>query len=251
MEYSITELSRFAGVSGRTLRYYDEIGLLRPSRVSEAGYRFYGKAEVDTLQQILFYRELGVELAPIKALLCAPEFDRVAALEEHLTALRERRGRLDLLIANAAKTIEHLKGEVVMNDREKFEGFKQKLVHENEVAYGAEIREKYGDEAVDASNAKLMNLTPEQYAEWQALGDEVLETLKAAKATGDPAGELAQQTCELHKRWLSFCGPAYSREYHRALGQMYAGDERFAAYYDAAGPGCAAFLRDAIEVFCG
>ena len=83
MEYSIQKLSRLSGVTTRTLRWYDEIGLLKPSRVAESGYRYYGSAEVDRLQDILYYRALGVELAQIKACLDDPSFDRLAAICIH------------------------------------------------------------------------------------------------------------------------------------------------------------------------
>ena len=91
MEYSIQELSRLSGVTTRTLRWYDQIGLLKPSRVAESGYRYYGRAEVDRLQDILYYRALGVELARIKECLDDPSFDRLAALRNHLTALEDSR----------------------------------------------------------------------------------------------------------------------------------------------------------------
>ena len=91
MEYSIQELARLSGVTTRTLRWYDQIGLLKPSRVAESGYRYYGKAEVDRLQDILYYRALGVELARIKECLDDPSFDRLAALRNHLAALEAER----------------------------------------------------------------------------------------------------------------------------------------------------------------
>ena len=136
-----------------------------------------------------------------------------------------------------------------MTDRNDFEDFKQKLVDENERRYGAEIRVKYGDAAVDESNAKVKGLTKEQYEKGEQLRVDVEETLKAAYKTGDPAGWLAQKTCDLHKRWLRVYNPAYSREYHMGLGEMYVADGRFRAYYDKLAPGCAAFLRDAINAY--
>src|SRR5699024_12753371 len=98
MEYSIQELSRLSGVTTRTLRWYDQIGLLKPSRVAESGYRYYGPAEVDRLQDILFYRALGVELGRIKECLDDPSFNRLAALQSHLAALAAERARADPLI---------------------------------------------------------------------------------------------------------------------------------------------------------
>ena len=110
---------------------------------------------VDRLQQILFYRELGVPLKEIQKILSSKDFDRQTALENHLSALLAKRKQLDLLIANVEKTIKAAKGEIVMSDQEKFEGFLKKLVDDNEQQYGKEARAKYGDEAVDNSMQRL------------------------------------------------------------------------------------------------
>ena len=137
-----------------------------------------------------------------------------------------------------------------MSDQEKFEGFLQKLVDDNEQQYGEEIREKYGEESVSRSNAKVLNMSKEQYMELEKLTADLNETLKAAYEQGDPAGELARRACELHKRWLCFYWSDYSKEAHRGITQMYVEDPRFRAYYDKIAPGCAVFLRDAVAIFC-
>jgi DNA-binding transcriptional MerR regulator len=240
-----------SGVSARTLRYYDEIGLLKPERIAESGYRLYGQGEVDLLQQILFFRELGFPLEEIKSLLAAPDFDRAEAFARHLTELHTKRERLDALIGTVTKSIAAMKGEITMTDNEKFQGFKKKLVDDNERQYGAEVREKYGDDAVDSSNAKLMGLTQAQYDEGERIRLEFEEALQAAFAAGDPAGEIAQKACDLHRQWLTVFTPNYSKEYHRGLGEMYVADERFRANYDKFGAGCTEFLRDAINIYCG
>ena len=250
MEYAINKLSKLSGISTRTLRYYDEIGLLKPARVASSGYRIYGQEQADILQQILFYRELEFSLEEIKTLLSAPDFDRAQAFQDHLTALHNKRARLDRLIETVTKSKAAMKGEITMSDGEKFEGFKQGLIDENEKKYGAEARSKYGDEAVDESNAKLKGLTKEQYEEGERLRLELEAALKAAFATGDPAGDLAQQACDLHRQWLCVFYPGYSKEYHMGLGEMYVLDERFRANYDKLAPGCTEFLRDAIQIYC-
>jgi DNA-binding transcriptional MerR regulator len=130
--------------STRTLRYYDEIGILKPARINSSGYRIYGQKEVDRLQQIMFYRELGVSLENIKDIVTSPSFDGAAALKEHHEKLLEKRNQLDLLIANVEKTIALTEGRINMSDKEKFEGFKKNMIDENEKKYGKEIREKYG-----------------------------------------------------------------------------------------------------------
>ena len=138
-----------------------------------------------------------------------------------------------------------------MKDNEKFEGFKRNLLDENERKYGKEVREKYGEETVKASNDKFMKMTKEQYEEFEKLSIEVLDTLEAAMETKDPAGDLAQKACELHKKWLTFTWKDYSKEAHAGLAQMYVDDERFTAYYDKRKPGMAEFLRDAILIYTG
>lgn len=249
MEYTVQKLGNLTGVSTRTLRYYDEIGLLKPARKSSSGYRIYGRQEVDKLQQILFFRELGLELEQIKHIVNDPNFDHNQALEAHHEKLLAKRMQLDLLITNVEKTISTKKGESTMADKEKFEGFKQKLVDDNEQQYGSEIRSEYGDELVDQSNAKMLKMSEEQYLEFTRLEQQVLASLADAVKTGDPSSKEALQTAELHRQWLSFTWPFYSKEAHRGLADMYVADERFAAYYDKAHPGAAQFLRDAIVVY--
>jgi DNA-binding transcriptional MerR regulator len=251
MEYTIQKLASLAGVSTRTLRYYDEIGILKPARINSSGYRIYGQEEVNRLQQILFYRELGVGLDSIKEIVTAPTFDGARALREHREKLLEKREQLDLLITNVDKTIALTEGRITMSNKEKFEGFKKKMVEDNEKKYGKEIRDKYGKESVEASNAKVMNMTEEQYQEVTALAEQIHTTLAEAFKTGDPAGELAQKAAGLHKQWLTYYWKDYSKEAHAGLAQMYVDDERFTAYYDKEQPGTAVFLRDAIHIYTG
>lgn len=247
MQYTVKQLAELAGVSARTLRYYHQIGLLKPGWVSEAGYRFYGPAEVDRLQQILFYRELSLPLDEIAALLDDPGFDRRKALQSHLAALRRQRGRLDSLILTVEKTIQHETGGTEMTDEEKFEGFKSRVVRENEEKYGRELRARYGDQEIDRANACILSLSKEEYDAWSALGTEILSELEqAVRSNADPKGETGKRLTALHRRWLSYSWEQYSPDTHKGLAQMYVCDERFTAYYDRNVPGCAAFLRDAI-----
>jgi DNA-binding transcriptional MerR regulator len=251
MEYTVQKLGQMAGISTRTLRYYDEIGILKPARINSSGYRIYGQEEVDRLQQILFYRELEVSLENIKEMVTDPKFDGVKALREHREKLLEKRQQLDLLITNVEKSISSTERRIMMTDQEKFEGFKQKIIDDNEKKYGKEIREKYGEDAVNKSNQKMKNMTPEQHEKMTKLTEEVLSTLYAAFETGDPANELAQKAADLHRQWISFYWDSYSKEAHAGLAQMYVDDERFTAYYDKQQPGAAEFLRDAVFIYTG
>ena len=155
LKYSIRKLSELAGVSARTLRYYDEIGLLKPSEISEAGYRYYGERELALLQQILFYRERGFDLKQIRKILYQDDFDIMCALKEHLRELEEQKTHVESLIRTVEQTIRSMKGECEMSDKERFQAFKERVVKGNEERYGAEIREKYGDEELDAANRKI------------------------------------------------------------------------------------------------
>lgn len=249
MEYTVQKLARLAGVSSRTLRYYDEIGILKPARVNSSGYRIYGQDEVDRLQQILFYREMDMDLDSIKSILSSQSFDVMAALKEHKEKLLVKRAQIDSLIATVEKTLDYKEGRIDMTDKEKFEGFKQNMIDENEKKYGKEAREKYGAEAVEKSNKRIKNMSQEQYEELEKLGIDVIETLKAAYETKDPSSELAQKAADLHRQWLCFFWDSYSKEAHMNVSQMYVDDERFKAYYDKHQPGLAEFLRDAIQVY--
>lgn len=251
MEYTVQKLSKLAGISTRTLRYYDEIEILKPARINSSGYRIYGQKEVDLLQQILFYKELGVNLEEIKNILSSPSFDSTQALKEHREKLLAKQQQLNMLIANVNKTIATLEGRSIMNDIEKFEGFKQNLINDNEKKYGKEIRLKYGDDVINKSNNKFKNMTKEQFDEYEKLGINIINTLKEAFKTHDPSSDLAQKAADLHKKWLSYSWESYSKEAHAGLAQMYVDDKRFTAYYDKDQPGLAEFLRDAILIYTG
>ena len=247
MEYGIGELSELAGVSARTLRYYDEIGLLKPLYVSEAGYRFYGEEEISLLQQILFYRERGFDLKRIRQILYRDDFDIMHALEEHLLELEEQRKHVEALIRTVKQTIRQVKGECKMSDAKKFEAFKESIICENENKYGKEVREKYGDEEADAANRKLMNMSEADYKRFKELEEEIKACLKEGAASQiKPDSEYAKRVVSLHKEWLCMTWKQYTAEAHKSVAKMYICDERFKAYYDEETPGCADWLEQAV-----
>lgn len=250
MTYTIRALAELAGVSTRTLRWYDQIGLLSPSGRLENGYRCYTSAEADRLQQILFYRALGVGLAQIRQVLEDPAFDRLTALRGQLTALEKERTRVDALIAALRRTIDAEERKEPLMDQEKFEALKRNAVADNEARYGKESRRRYGDDAVDATNARLMNMTPETYDAWQTTGDAIRARLEAAVLAGEePDGAEGQAIAALHRQWLGYTWATYTPQAHAGLVDMYVQDERFRQYYDSVTPGCAAFLRDAVKAW--
>lgn len=248
MEYGIRELSELAEVSARTLRYYDEIGLLKPLYTTEAGYRFYGEKEVALLQQILFFRERSFDLKSIRRILYQDDFDVMHALEEHLAELENQRKHVESLIRTVKQTIQSMKGECEMSDQEKFEAFRENAVKENEEKYGAEIREKYGDEQVDASNKELLGMSEEEWKEFQRLEEEILEGLKKCVLGGiSPESGTAREIVALHKKWLCCTWKQYTPQMHKGTAQLYTADERFTAYYDREVSGCAEFLEQAVR----
>ena len=247
MEYSIQQLSRLSGVTTRTLRWYDEIGLLKPGRVAPSGYRYYGPEQVDRLQDILYYRALGVELAHIRECLDDPAFDRLAALRRHLTDLQARKAQLEKLITSVEQTIGCEERKEIMNDQEKFAAFKDCLVQQNEAQYGQEARQKYGDAAVDRSQSALRGMTQEQFDAWNQLDAQLRRRLEQTVQAGlSPDSEEGKEICAMHRRWLQGTDPKLTPAKHKGIAELYVLDERFTAYYDRQQPGCARFLRDAV-----
>ena len=250
--YTIHELAALAGVSTRTLRYYHQLGLLPPAAVADNGYRLYGPEQAAALQQILCFRDMGLELRDIPPLLHASPARRAAALEQRLAEVRAEQQRLQTLETTLQHTILELKGEYTMTDKERFEGLKRQAVADNEQRYGAEVRQKYGDAVADAANARLLAQTEEQWQDTAALEKEILERLTALAPAADPAGEEGRRLAALHGEWLRRHWPEglYSPEMHLQMAQMYRADERFAAYYDKAVDGGCEFLCRAIEALC-
>lgn len=247
MEYTVKAFSELSGVTPRTLRWYDKLGLLKPERTTKAGYRIYGAQEVDRLQQILFYRELGLSLADIKAVLDVPEFDRREALQSHLFALRQRREQLDMLIRTVEQTLLNEKGEISMSDKEKFEGFKREIVEKNEFLYGKEVRKKHGDGPVETVKETMMGLSSEEYQRWQELDQELREGLaKAVQIGAKTDGDTGKWMAQLHREWLRILVPDCDDARQVGIAELYVADERFTAYYDKEVEGCAQFLRDAV-----
>lgn len=250
--YTVGSLAKLAGVTVRALHHYEDEGLLHPDRTA-SGYRRYGAADVERLQQILLLRSCGLSLGDIRAALADGDFDFHAMLVDHLATLRARQKELETLVGTVEKTIASLEGRCTMTDEERFEGMKARAIAENEERYGAEVRQAYGDAAMDAANERMAGMSQEEWSDAKALEAAILEQLTAAKATGDPTGEAARKLCAMHARWLQmhWGEGAYSPAAHAALAEGYVADPRFTAYYDeAAGEGATTFLRDALIAWC-
>lgn len=239
----VKEIAELTGISVRTLHHYDAIGLLKPERINAAGYRSYSSENLALLQQILFFKELGFSLAQIKAIVTDPGFDRLQALHQHQQRLLAKRQQIDALLETVAHTIQELKGERKMTDTEKFKGFD--FSHN---PYAAEARQRWGDEAVDASNARLKDV--QQAGQMAALQDEINSLYRdlAALRKQDPASAAAQAAIDRWYQLLQRMGN-YSYEAFKGLGQMYVDDSRFTANIDQFGEGLAVFMRDAMAIY--
>lgn len=246
MDYSILQLARLAGISTRTLRYYDQLGLLKPARISGGGYRIYNSASVDRLLLILLYRELDFNLEAIKNLLNQPLLDAKHHLESQHSLLLKKRETIDQRLDMINRNLLLLNRGETMTDQAKFENQKNQMISTNEQKYGQEIRQKYGNQTVDNSNARLKGMDQTTFDHANELAALIIEKLLQAMDSGDPASDLAQETVQLHKEWLMIYWPAYTPEAHAGLAQMYVDDERFTSYYDQHREGAALFLRDAI-----
>ncbi len=244
--YRIGEVAGIAGVSTRTLRFYEEAGVLNPTREGN-GYRSYSTEDLDRLQEILLLRHMGVGVRDMPLALSSNPDERRDTLARHLATLEAERERLDILIGTVKETIQHLEKGTPMANKDKFKGMKQELVEQNEQEHGAEARERWGDKAVDDSNRKMLHLSEGEFMRFQELGTGINEALEDAVRNGlDPAGEEGERVYAMHREWLGFTWNFYTPEAHRGLAEMYVADERFTAYYDGNVSGCAAWLRDAI-----
>ncbi|MDN5299567.1 MAG: MerR family transcriptional regulator, thiopeptide resistance regulator [Clostridiales bacterium] len=244
--YSITELSKLSGVTTRTLRYYESIGLIKAGRDAESGYRLYDGTAVDQLQQILILRALAMPLKDIAFVLNKPK-DEIAQLKSHLDALKKEEKRLKRIIATVEKTIASKERGIALQDHEKFEGIKAERVAKNEALYGEEIRRRYGDDAIDAANAKFLKMTPDKALEAERLSADIEKLIVEGLESGDPEGIIAKRLAETHRAWLTIYWVDYSSEAHRNLAEMYLADERFKAYYEQIGKGGTDFLVSAVR----
>ena len=245
MPYKINELAKLAGVSVRTLHYYDQIGLLKPSGVSPNGYRYYEKRELLKLQQILFYRELGMPLNKIKDLLAAPDFDIKQALAEHKRLINIKRKRLDQMIITINKTINHMNKRKKLSDQELYDPFRDNDVKQ----YQAEAKLRWGrTDAYKQSMARVKKMTKAEMEKMKADGKKLTQQLADSMALGAASQEVQALIAE-HYRGIQFFYDC-PLEMYANLGRMYVADKRFSAYYERFRPGLAAFMRDAIDIYC-
>jgi DNA-binding transcriptional MerR regulator len=247
MAWSIAQVARMSNVTSRTLRHYDEIGLLPPAWVGTNGYRYYEQDQLLRLQQILVMRELGLGLDAIKEIVTENR-DRVEVLKMHRGWLLAERDRYERLVRTVSRTIEELEGGENVNAKSMdhwFEGFdtaKQEELQE-------EARQRWGAEHVDAANAKVGGRSQEWWQrEGRTWADQLTTLVALIDAGHQPGDPEVMDVLDGHHRWISGMWTP-DRESYTGLGELYAGDPRFRANFDRTDPRLAEFLRDAMAAY--
>lgn len=250
--YTIGELAELAGVSTRTLRHYESLGLLVPQRAHN-GYRSYSEADAKVLAQIQAMKLCGLPLATIKQLIqAAPSpADIYKELTAHLHALRAQGESLNASIQRTQASLAAIERLEHMSTNDAFEELKAQGIKQFEETYGQEARELYGDETIDASNKRMMNLSQDEWDAKELLEESIKVQLRLAFADGDPESESARELARMHERWIAIhWGSTDDKRAYLGLVQGYLADPRFVAYYDsAAGEGATEFLVQAITAY--
>jgi DNA-binding transcriptional MerR regulator len=241
--FTVKQLSKLAGVTPRTLHHYDAIGLLKPSRVGENGYRYYGEESLLRLQQILFYRELGIPLEDIKKLMGRRDFDVLGALHSHKEALQKQVARLNRLIQTVDNTIHHLKGNSAMSNKAYFEGFSEA----EQEKYAAEAEQMYDPETVRESNRKWKSYSAAKKAAILAEGNTIYTDMIAAM----PKGPGSPEVQEVVERWRKHMDYFWTPKLDQLLALVngYNDDPRFKANFDRMHLQLAGFFREAVQVY--
>lgn len=239
----INEVAKLTGVTVRTLHYYDEIGLLSPSEITEVGYRLYDNTALETLQQILFFRELEFSLSDIKEIMTNPNYNKDEALRKHRELLIKKRSRLDNLISLLDNT---LKGDNTMS----FQEFDITEIEKAKREYANEVKERWGHtDAYAESEEKTAGYDD---AQWKLLIGEGAVILKEfGECRGLLPGSIEAQA--LVEKWQSYITTSFyncTKEILSCLGMMYIGDERFTENIDKNGKGTAEFMANAIAIYC-
>lgn len=240
MKMQIKEFADFAGVSVRTLHYYDEIGLLKPAHVDNAtGYRYYNETSILRMQEILFYRELDFSLKNIKEILSSPNYDNIAALKKQQTLLILKKERLERLIAAIDGAV---KGENVMPafDNSEFERIKA----ETKAKWGHTDAYKQFEDKVKGFSEKDWNDSAEDI-------DSIMESFAICMKNGEAAeSDEAQSLVERLQNYISEHFYNCTTQILEGLGQIYVSDDRFKQNIDKYGTGTAEYINNAISVFC-
>lgn len=246
MKLTVKQLSQTAGISNRTLHYYDEIGLLRPAETGDNGYRYYDDANVLRLQQIMFYKELGLPLENIRDILDDPHFDTLQALQEHKAALKQKFHRIRSLIATVEKTLKHIKGEQAMTKHELFKGFTSK---EEERKVQKEAEKRYNPELVKQSYRNWNSYSDDEKSAIMDRGNEIFHKIAGLMDQGIAAPEVQEQV-DAYFQYINTYYYDCTLEIFRGLGSLYVDSPDFRANFDKIHPDLAQFCKDAFAYYC-
>lgn len=243
MDMKVKEVAELVGVSIRTLHHYDQIGLLTPKEITDSGYRLYSEENLETLQQILFFKELGFTLKEIKNIINSPSFNRQEALILQRKMLLEKRNKVDKMLETIDKTIKHMAGEIQMTNEERFEG-----INFGFNQFEEEARRRWGNQSIDEINAKLKGMFKDEQKDLSDRWDMIFNKL-ACLRDQSPESQEVQATI---KEWYDFLNKNfsnYSLDAFYGLGQLYINDERFTKNIDQYGEGLAKLMSEAMKVF--
>ncbi|MBI1408265.1 MAG: MerR family transcriptional regulator [Caulobacter sp.] len=248
--YTVAEVARMSGVSVRTLHHYDDLGLLTPARVGDNGYRLYGRAELLRLQQILFHRELEFPLEAIKAVLAAPDFDRLEALRRQKRALSDKAARYRRLLRTLDATLAELEGTTQMSDQDLYAGF----TPEQQAGHEAWLSDRYGEGARDriaGARAKMKRWSKGDFAAFKAEGEAIEQAMARALGEGLPVDSAAVRALMArHHAWVAASWPAPpTADAFAGLGAMYLEHPEFTARYEAIAAGLSEYLAEAMASY--
>lgn len=249
MPYQVKEVSESAGVSVRTLHHYDAVGLLAPSSVTPAGYRLYSDRDLERLQQILFFKEIGFGLQEIKEILDSPDFDRRKALNAHRELLLEKRERMDRMLETVDRTIRSIDEGTPLSGQDMFDGFDMGRIREHQAKYGEEARRLYGKQVVEETEGKVSGYSEDRWKEIHGAISDIYGKLASRMSYG-PADNQAQEAIAAWRQTITDHFYDCTLEIFRGLGDLYVEDERFTASIDSHAPGLARFMREAMHLYC-
>jgi len=239
----INEVAKLTGLTVRTLHYYDEIGLLSPSKITESGYRIYDEHSLETLQQILFFRELEFSLHDMKEIMENPSYDKREALQKQKELLLKKRARIDQLVRLIDDTV---KGENTMS----FQEFDITEIEKVKEAYADEVKKRWGSTTAYAqSEEKTKKYDKKQ---WKFLNEEGASILKEFGTCRMLEAD-SVKVQQLVQKWQSYITANFyecTDEILSGLGKMYIADTRFTENIDKNGNGTADFMSRAIAIYC-
>ncbi|WEV53849.1 MerR family transcriptional regulator [Leuconostocaceae bacterium ESL0723] len=225
--HSISEISDLSGVTTRTIRFYDQIGLLKPTKISPNGYRRYDQANIDTLEQILYFKNLGFSLDQIKVIISDPGYDVVASLASQEQLVEKEIAAKQELLASLKQAIKSYRGEITMENSSKFKVFKEGQQYEQEAT------DLYGQDKVSVVKESIGKMSDADAENISALEQDMFAKLDQIKSQGlDVRDDLAQEVFQEHQAYLKALNPNYSKQYHAQLAKLYEADDRFQQYYN-------------------